>query len=88
MSKCCITLLILRRCALASIIKKKKKNQVYYYLAESARVNGKPRIVRQKYLGRAEQIAAAMEGTAELDQPKFSIVLEFGAVIALYDLAK
>lgn len=44
--------------------------------------------MRQKYLGRAEQIAAAMEGTAELDQPKFSIVLEFGAVMALYDLAK
>jgi transposase len=88
LSKYCITLLMIRRCTLASIIKKKKKNQVYYYLVESARVNGKPRIVRQKYLGRAEQIAAAMEGKGELDQPKHSIVLEFGAVMALYDLAK
>lgn len=73
---------------MASIIKKKKKNQVYYYLVESARVNGKPRIVRQKYLGRAEQIAAAMERGGESDPPKHSIVFEFGAVMALFDLAK
>ena len=32
---------------MGSIIKKKKKNQWYYYYAESARVNGKPRIVHQ-----------------------------------------
>src|SRR5579875_1334985 len=73
---------------LASIIKKKKKGQVYYYLVESARVDGKPRIVRQKYLGRAEHIAAAMDAPSDLDQPKYSIVLEFGSVMALYDLAK
>ena len=36
---------------MASIIKKKKKNRWYYYAVESARVNGKPRIVWQKYLG-------------------------------------
>ena len=73
---------------MASIIKKKKKGQVYYYLVESARVDGKPRIVHQKYLGRAESIAAAMQSSSELDTPKHSVVLEFGAVIALYDLAK
>nr|WP_042315666.1 hypothetical protein [Desulfofarcimen acetoxidans] len=73
---------------MASIIKKKKKNQFYYYLVESARVNGKPRIVRQKYLGRAEDIAKALEGKSDLENPKYSIVLEFGTVCALYDIAK
>lgn len=73
---------------MASIIKKKKKNQFYYYLVESARVNGKPRIVRQKYLGRAEDIAKAIESKSDLENPKYSIVFEFGAVCALYDIAK
>jgi transposase len=50
-------------------------------------VNGKPRIVYQKYLGRAEDIARAMEGK-ELDNPKYSLVFEFGASCALYELAK
>lgn len=73
---------------MASIIKKKKKGQVYYYLVESARIDGKPRIVHQKYLGRAEHIAAAMVAPPDLDTPKYSVVLEFGAVMALYDVAK
>ena len=30
---------------MASIVGKKRGNQTYYYLVESARVNGKPRIV-------------------------------------------
>jgi len=72
---------------LATIIKKKKKNQFYYYLVESARVNGKPRIVSQKYLGRAENIAKAVEGRGDLDTAKYSFVFEFGAVCALYHLA-
>ncbi len=39
---------------MASLIKKKKGNRLYYYLVESARVDGKPRIVHQAYLGTAE----------------------------------
>ncbi len=34
---------------MASIVGKKRGNQTYYYLVESARVNGKPRIVEQQY---------------------------------------
>jgi len=73
---------------MGSIIPKKKKNQVYYYNVESARVNGKPRIVLQKYLGRAERIAKAFEEDGVLETPKYSIVQEFGAVCALYELAE
>lgn len=73
---------------MGSIIAKKKKNQVYYYYVQSARVNGKPRVVSQKYLGRAEKIAQAFEEGGILETPKHSIVYEFGAVCALYELAK
>ena len=41
---------------MASIIKKKKGNTVYYYVVESARVDGKPCIVHQTYLGTAEGV--------------------------------
>jgi len=72
---------------MGSIIKKKKGKQIYYYWVESARVNGQPRIVSQKYLGRGEDIVQAIEGKKGLDTPKHSIVQEFGNVMALYDLA-
>jgi hypothetical protein len=41
---------------MASIIKKKVNGKTYYYYAESKRINGKPKIVNQKYLGSAEKI--------------------------------
>jgi hypothetical protein len=43
---------------MASLIAKKKGNQLYYYVVESARVDGHPRIVHQRYLGSAEKVAA------------------------------
>jgi transposase len=46
---------------MASIIAKKKANQLYYYVVESARVDGKPRIVHQTYLGTAEKVAALVK---------------------------
>src|SRR5580704_9441435 len=47
---------------MASLIGKKQGGKTYYYLAESARVNGKPRIVSQRYLGSAEEIAERLSG--------------------------
>lgn len=41
---------------MAYIIKKRLKGRTYYYLAEAQRIDGKPRIVWQKYLGTAEKI--------------------------------
>ena len=46
---------------MASLVAKKKGNQLYYYVVESARVNGKPRIVHQAYLGSAEKVAALVK---------------------------
>jgi transposase len=46
---------------MASLIAKKKANQLYYYVVESARVDGKPRIVHQTYLGTADKVAALVK---------------------------
>lgn len=46
---------------MASLIAKKKANKLYYYLVESGRVEGKPRIVHQTYLGSAEKVAALVQ---------------------------
>lgn len=41
---------------------KRQGKQTYYYLVESARVQGKPRIVSQQYLGSAEEVMAKLAG--------------------------
>jgi transposase len=45
---------------MASIVGKRRGNQTYYYLVESARVDGKPRIVSQQYLGSADEVMAKL----------------------------
>ena len=66
-----------------SIIGKKQKGKVYYYLTESARVNGKPRIVSQRYLGSAEEIAERLSesGPGEPDRTQH---LAFGDVAGVW----
>jgi transposase len=49
---------------MASLIAKKKANKLYYYLVESGRVDGKPRIVHQTYLGSAEKVADMVQDRA------------------------
>ncbi len=74
---------------MASLTAKKIKGRTYYYLRECQRVDGRPKIVRQIYLGTADEVAAALEKspTALMPLPE-APVLEFGAVTALYDLSK
>ena len=76
---------------MTSLIKKKIRGHTYYYARECQRVEGKPKIVWQKYLGRAEDIVAAVterrQGAAIPEPQEHAIVTEFGAVAALYDLA-
>jgi transposase len=67
---------------MASIISKRKGNKDYYYIVESARVNGKPRIVSQKYLGTIERIME-IEAGHKVKPEKFSI-LEFGSTAVIY----
>lgn len=66
-----------------SIVGKRQGNKTYYYLVESARVDGKPRIVSQRYLGPAEEIVARLseQGPGE---PERSRHLAFGDVAAVW----
>ena len=76
---------------MATITKRTNKSGTYYYLVESARVNGKPRIVKQVYLGTADKIAAAMERASpeqSILDPEHVAVYDFGAVTALYSVAE
>jgi len=68
---------------MASLVAKKKGNQLYYYVVESARVDGKPRIVQQTYLGSAERVAALVKDrTAAL--PLSATSIDFGLPGALW----
>jgi transposase len=74
---------------MASIIKKTIRGRPYYYARECQRVNGKPKIVWQKYLGRADDIIATLTTPAPgMPKPTEAVVSELGAVAALYDLAQ
>ncbi|MDR2543114.1 MAG: IS1634 family transposase [Treponema sp.] len=72
---------------MASIIRKKIKKHTYYYYVESKRVNGKPTLVNQKYLGTAESISKKISLTSKIPEPLYSIVLDFADISLLYDLA-
>jgi transposase len=69
---------------MASLIGKRIGGQTYYYLREVARVGGKPKIVSQRYLGKADDIAAAMEGATVL--PERTRHLAFGDVAAAWSV--
>lgn len=43
------------------LVRKRKQGRDYWYLVESARVEGKPRVVAQRYLGPAERVAELLE---------------------------
>lgn len=67
------------------IVGKKQNGKTYYYLTQSARVDGKPRIVSQRYLGSAEEIEArlAQSGPGEPDRTRH---LAFGDVAAVWSI--
>ena len=65
------------------IVGKKQDGKTYYYLAESARVGGKPRIVSQRYLGSAEEIAARLSETGP-GEPDRTRHLAFGDLAAVW----
>lgn len=76
---------------MASLATKKIRGHTYYYARECKRVNGKPKIVWQKYLGRADDIVAALSRTDQVPtvaRPESTNVTDFAAVVSLYDLAR
>ena len=69
---------------MTALVKKIKNGRAYWYATESARVNGQPRVVRQRYLGTVESIEAAFDAAYE---PESIDVVEFGATAAMWALA-
>jgi transposase len=69
---------------MASIIGKTIKGQTYYYLREVARVGGKPKIVSQRYLGKAADIEAAVAGATAM--PDRTRHLGFGDLAAVWGM--
>jgi transposase len=69
---------------MASIVGKRIGGQTYYYLREMARVGGKPKMVSERYLGKAADIEAAVEGAVV--EPERTRHLAFGDVAAVWGL--
>ena len=66
----------------ASVQPKVINGKTYYYLVESARVDGKPRVVSQRYLGSAADITAALDGVTVT--PARTRHLGFGDLAAVW----
>jgi transposase len=60
----------------------------YYYARYCQRVDGKPKIVRQVYLGKIDDLVAAAEHSSQPPQPLETDVAAFGDSAALLDIAQ
>ncbi len=66
-------------------MRKTVRGHEYWYAVESKRVNGKPRIIWQRYLGKMEDIIArCLQGPGAYDV----VVYEFGAIAAVLSIAQ
>jgi transposase len=68
---------------LAALTKKIIRGRPYYYLRECQRVDGKPKIVWQQYLGSAEDLVRRLGDPA----PQSAVVREFGGSAACLEIA-
>lgn len=65
---------------------KKVGGKTYYYLREMARVEGKPKMVSERYLGSAEDIAAAIAARDQASMPIRTRHLAFGDAAAVWGI--
>lgn len=76
---------------MTSLVKKRKNGHDYYYAVKSGRVDGKPRIIWQKYLGSVDEVVnrlSASNHTAVGSKPEEAVCLEFGGPAALLAVAE
>jgi len=71
---------------MASIVGKKRGNQTYYYLVTSARVDGKPRIVEQQYLGTSQEVLARLSAGDQAGLPERVQHKGFGDLAAVWTM--
>jgi transposase len=70
----------------ASLYPKKIGGKTYWYLREMARVDGRPKMVSERYLGTAADIAAAVESRRAAALPERTRHLAFGDVAAAWGM--
>jgi len=73
---------------MAHLHKKIKKGRPYYYVREIRRVNGKPKVVSQIYLGTVENIAKTYEQRDKAQRPVKIRVEALGALLIAHELEK
>ena len=73
---------------MASLTPKLIGGHTYYYARYCQRVDGKPKIVRQVYLGNIDAMVAAAEYSRQPPQPLETEVAAFAEVAALFDIAQ
>src|SRR6266702_4722295 len=71
---------------MAGLYPKKIGGKTYWYLREMARVGGKPKMVSERYLGTAAEIAAAVEGREAAALPERTRHQAFGDVAAAWGM--
>jgi transposase len=70
----------------ASLYKKVINGKPYWYLREMARVDGKPKMVSERYLGTAADIEALLDAREAATMPERTRHLDYGAVAAVWGL--
>ena len=71
-----------------SLTAKQIDGHTYYYARYCQRVNGKPKIVRQVYLGKIEDLVASCEQAHIPPQPLETVVASCGDIAALWEIAR
>src|SRR6476646_2674148 len=71
---------------MASLYRKVINGQPSYYLREMARVDGKPKMVSERYLGSVADIVKAMDAAEAAMMPDRTGHLGFGDVAAVWSL--
>lgn len=71
---------------MTSLYKKVINGKPYWYLREMARVDGKPKMVSERYLGTAAQIETLLDARDAAAMPERTRHLDFGALAAVWGL--
>src|SRR5258708_20298575 len=73
---------------LPSLTAKQIEGHTYYYARYCQRVDGKPKIVRQVYLGKIEDLVASTDQAHIPPQPLETQVASCGDIAALWEIAQ
>src|SRR5258707_9358907 len=71
---------------MASLYKKVISGKPYWYLREMGWVDGKPKMISERYVGTAAEVAAPLDAREERMLPERTRHLDFGAIAAAWGL--